>query len=277
MKKYKPDQTRPEENETNQKKKKKSILLVGPRPKPSFDENLLPPVLQQLRLDPAVPPLALVQEQSLRDGPRVPPGPLRPEPLRPPVRVPHPLPHRALLGAEHLGHAGRVDPQEPHPLRREPHRGAVRLDEPPPLERVADDGEAARPAAGARGRRAGAPKGDEGEEDVLVRVEGALLAQDARVQGRRVWGGGGRGEGMGSRGGRWGDDVPVGIGGGEVGVAARFGEGVAGRGRAAGGSSTPIASQQVVTGPRAGGRARARAPSPPPPPSPPARRCTPGW
>lgn len=85
------------------------------------------------------------------------------------------------------------------------------VDEPRALEPVADEREARRPDAVA------APEQDGGEEDVVVRVEGALFEEDAGV-------GGGRGE-----------EGEVGVGEGEVVVAARFGEGGFGAGWGAGG------------------------------------------
>jgi hypothetical protein len=81
------------------------------------------------------------------------------------------------------------------------------------LEAVADDGQMLGPDSVV------APEGEQGEEDVLVRVEGAFFKEDA--------GGGGGGGG-------W-EEAEIGVGAGEVEVALGFGEAGFGAGWAAGG------------------------------------------
>lgn len=93
------------------------------------------------------------------------------------------------------------------------------LDQADALEAVADDGQTPRPDG------VGAPEGDEGEEDVVVRVQCAFFEEDARGG---WWGGVGGGEdgdwvtSIRSR--RRREEVEEVVGGGEVVVAPRFGE-----------------------------------------------------
>ena len=84
------------------------------------------------------------------------------------------------------------------------------------LESVADDGEAVRPGG------VGAPEDYDAEEDVVVGVQGAVLDQDARVEGD----GGGVVRCCGLRGDRSsGEETEVAVCGGEVGVAVGFRDG----------------------------------------------------
>lgn len=71
------------------------------------------------------------------------------------------------------GQAVGVGAEEFDVVEREPDRGAVEVDEPPPLEGVADDGQVLRPDA------VDAPEEREGEEDVVVGIQGAVFDEDA--------------------------------------------------------------------------------------------------
>ncbi len=117
--------------------------------------------------------------------------------------VPRPL----LLGGGHarprhgIVHGTGGDGRIRHARARKPQRGAaVPVDEARRLERVADDGEGRRPRA-ERG-----PEEREAEEDVVVGVERAVLDEDL------------------VGGGRAGEEIPVVVRRGEVGVALRFRE-----------------------------------------------------
>lgn len=171
-----------------------TFSLLLPRPRVSVHKDLFAPILYQLRLHSAPLPLLLVLKQSLLGLPRIPPTPFCPQPHRLAMWIAQPRLDRSLLVLDNLWHARRIDPHKRHARRRnEADGGAVCRDQTPALEGVADDGELCRPG----GMPCTAPELDEREEDVLVRVEGALFELDAWMErdGRQGMVGGRRGDG----------------------------------------------------------------------------------
>lgn len=71
-------------------------------------------------------------------------------------------------------HTRWVDTNKPDPVERESDGGAVALDDPGPLESVAHDGQGPRPGV------IGAPEEEEGVEDIVIRVQGEGVLEDAR-------------------------------------------------------------------------------------------------
>lgn len=146
-----------------------------PRSRPPSNQYFLA-VLEQLCRNATPVPLLLSHEQALRYTPPIPTCPLRLETMRLTLRISQPLINRLLLLINHIRDPGRVEADKVHLLNGEEHGIAVRLDETAALEGVRDDGERAGPSRGA------APELCHAEEDVLVAVQGAFLALDARVE-----------------------------------------------------------------------------------------------
>ena len=101
--------------------------------------------------------------------------------------------------------AGRVDTHKVYARGREAEGGAVAVDDAAALEGVADDCETAGPGMVL------SPEEYEGKEDVIIRVQGAFLQQDAR---------GGCGVSI-----AWRQETEVFVCRGEIGVAGGFGDG----------------------------------------------------
>lgn len=133
-------------------------------------------IVEQLCRDATPLPLLLIYEQTLSYTPLVPTYPLRLEAVRLTLRILQPLNDRILLLIDYIRDPRRVEADEVDLFKGEDDGVAVRLDETAALESMGDDGERAGPSRGA------APELYHAEEDVLVAVQGALLALDARVE-----------------------------------------------------------------------------------------------